>query len=99
MTRQSNVKSTRKTSNEGRVTKKEQLIKLLRTKSGADIRTLSGKLGWQEHTTRAALTGLRRAGFEILAEKPPKGGNSKYRIATEQAASATPAPEATSDAG
>ena len=52
----------RPTSGNGRqVTKKAQLIKLLGRKSGADIVALSDKLGWQQHTTRAALSGLRKA--------------------------------------
>jgi predicted transcriptional regulator len=63
-----------------RVTKKNQLIKLLGTKSGADIKTLSEKLGWQQHTTRAAMSGLRKAGYEVTGEKPAKGGMSKFRI-------------------
>ena len=61
-------------------TKKEQLIRLLCTKSGCDIKSLSAKLGWQQHTTRAALSGLRKAGYEIAKEKPASGGISKYRI-------------------
>jgi predicted transcriptional regulator len=64
----------------GRVTKKDQLIKLLGTKSGADIKSLSQKLGWQQHTTRAAMSGLRKAGYEVAGEKPAKGGMSKFRI-------------------
>ena len=64
----------------GRMTKKDQLIKLLGTKSGADIKTLSEKLGWQQHTTRAAMSGLRKAGYELAGEKPDKGGLSQYRI-------------------
>lgn len=63
-----------------RVTKKDQLIKLLNAKAGADIKALSEKLGWKQHTTRAALTGLRKAGFEIAGDKPKNGGASKYRI-------------------
>lgn len=65
---------------QGRVTKKDHLIKLLSGKAGADVKVLSEKLGWQQHTTRAALTGLRKAGFEIAGEKPANGGASKYRI-------------------
>ena len=64
----------------GRATKKDQLIKLLGSKAGADIKSLSEKLGWQQHTTRAAMSGLRRAGFELAGEKPAKGGNLKFRI-------------------
>ena len=48
-----------------RTTKKNQLIKLLGTKSGADIKTLGEKLGWQQHTTRAAMSRLRKAGYEV----------------------------------
>ena len=51
-------------------TKKAQLIQMLTRKAGADVATISEKLGWLPHTTRAALTGLRKAGFEITAEKP-----------------------------
>ena len=66
--------------NKGRSTKKDQLIKLLGTKSGADIKSLSEKLGWQQHTTRAAMSGLRKAGYEVAGEKTAKGGMSKFRI-------------------
>lgn len=63
-----------------RKTKKAQLIQLLSAKTGANVETLSGKLGWQSHTTRAAITGLRKAGFEILTEKGA-GKPTTYRIA------------------
>lgn len=32
-------------------TKKSQLIEMLGTKAGADIKTLSEQLGWQQHTS------------------------------------------------
>ena len=72
-----------------RVTKRDQLVKLLRRKTGADVPTISGKMGWQAHSTRAALTGLRKAGFTLEATKPEKGQPSRYRIVKEpeQAAS------------
>lgn len=63
-----------------RTTKKGRLIRLLGTKSGCDIKSLSAKLGWQQHTTRAALSGLRKAGYEVASEKPNSDGVSKYRI-------------------
>ncbi|WP_420558857.1 DUF3489 domain-containing protein [Roseovarius sp.] len=44
---------------------------------------LSKKLGWQTHSTRAALTGLRKAGFEIAATKSEDGKPTRYRIAAE----------------
>ncbi|WP_233140042.1 DUF3489 domain-containing protein [Marivita geojedonensis] len=33
---------------------------MLSAKAGADILTISAKLGWQVHTARAAITGLRK---------------------------------------
>ncbi|KIN63609.1 putative bacteriophage-related protein [Sulfitobacter noctilucicola] len=69
-----------KLSKSSRTTKKDQLIKLLGTKTGADIKSLSEKLGWQQHTTRAAMSGLRKAGYEVAGEKAAKGGASKFRI-------------------
>lgn len=62
-----------------RMTKKDQLIKLLGTESGADIKSLSQKMGWQQHTKRAAMSGLRKAGYDVSGEKPAKGGISKFR--------------------
>ncbi|MDU8913423.1 DUF3489 domain-containing protein [Aestuariicoccus sp. MJ-SS9] len=66
-------------------TKKAQLIQLLTRKAGADVATISDKLGWQSHTTRAALTGLRKAGFEISAENPGEGKPLSYRITGQPA--------------
>ena len=61
-------------------TKKAQLIQMLTRKAGADVAMISDKLGWQTHTTRAALTGLRKAGHEVLGEKPDEGKPKRYRI-------------------
>lgn len=60
--------------------KKDQLIDLLQGKGGADVRALSDTLGWQPHTVRAALTGLRKAG--VAVEKMPvrDGELTRYRI-------------------
>lgn len=81
-----------------RATKKDQLIRLLGTKSGCDIKSLSAKLGWQQHTTRAALSGLRKAGYEVSNEKSASGGVSKYRIVSAPA-SQQAAPAATQSHG
>jgi predicted ArsR family transcriptional regulator len=63
-----------------RETKKAQLVRLLKAKAGSDAETLSKTLGWQTHTTRAAITGLKKDGFEIASEKPAAGGATRYRI-------------------
>ena len=40
------------------VTRKVQLITLLGRKAGCDIPTISERFGWQQHTTRSALSGF-----------------------------------------
>lgn len=66
-------------------TKKAQLIRMLSRKSGADVPTISETLGWLPHTTRAALSGLRKSGFELSSEKPSNGKPSCYRITAKPA--------------
>ena len=61
-------------------TKKARLVKLLRTKAGADISSISKRFGWQPHTTRAALSRLRKSGYEISNMKTGAGKLSKYHI-------------------
>lgn len=86
MTDAANKPNTRpKPSESSRTTKTDQLIKLLGAKSGADIKSLSEKLGWQQHTTRAAMSGLRKAGYEVAGQKSAKGGLSKFRILSSPA--------------
>lgn len=69
-----------------RQTKRAQLITLLKATTGKDIAALSDALGWQQHTTRAALSRLRSAGFEIFREVPKSGGAARYRITAEPSA-------------
>jgi hypothetical protein len=56
---------------------------LLKADAGREITTLGRKLGWLPHTTRAALTRLRKAGYTIEKLPPQKNGRSRYRIAGE----------------
>lgn len=73
-----------------RVTKKTQLIKLLSAKTGVGTTAISAKLSWQPHTTRAALSGLRKAGYELAKENAAVGKHIRYRI-TSMPKDATPA--------
>ena len=61
-------------------TKKGELIRLLKAKAGADVAVLGERLGWQPHTVRAAITGLRKAGHVVVATRPASGGALCYRI-------------------
>ncbi len=64
-------------------TKRARLIGLLKTGGGADVATLSAALGWQQHSTRAALTGLRKTGFTVERTTPDGAGAATYRITAE----------------
>jgi len=57
------------------------VIDLLARKRGAGIEELTSAVGWLPHTTRAALTALRKRGYVIERERSEKGG-SVYRIVT-----------------
>ncbi|MCV2863524.1 DUF3489 domain-containing protein [Defluviimonas sp. WL0075] len=60
--------------------KRQQLIRLLSAKAGADVAMIDRKLGWQPHTVRAALSGLRKAGYKVEAARPGEGRAVRYRI-------------------
>ena len=51
------------------VTKRAQLIALLECDEGASLDDMVASTGWLPHTTRAALTGLRKSGKIIESEK------------------------------
>ncbi len=70
-----------------RATKGDRLVQLLEARSGRDIAALSGKLGWQPHSTRAALSRLRKAGYAIEKLPPLKHGGTRYRISSAPAGS------------
>lgn len=48
-----------------RHTKAERLLEMLRTGTGASLEDMTETTGWQAHTVRAAMTGLRKRGFAI----------------------------------
>jgi hypothetical protein len=55
------------------------VIDLLRRPDGANIADLTAATGWLPHTTRAALTGLRKRGYAVVRERAG-AGDSVYRI-------------------
>ena len=64
-----------------RETKTAILRKLLSRKAGADLAALQSATGWQPHSVRAALSGLRKAGYSIERPDPAKPDNGPvYRI-------------------
>jgi hypothetical protein len=55
------------------------VIELLRRADGATIIDLTQATGWLPHTTRAALTGLRKRGYAVIRERIG-AGDSVYRV-------------------
>src|SRR5208337_2393059 len=53
---------------------------------GATIDELIDATGWLPHTTRAALTGLRKRGFALAIDRSEKKRGSIYRIEKDLAA-------------
>jgi hypothetical protein len=62
------------------------VIALLGRKQGVGINDLTSATGWLPHTTRAALTGLRKRGFVIERTRSEERG-SLYRIVGQERAS------------
>jgi hypothetical protein len=61
-----------------RTTKIAAVIALLRREEGATLDELVEATGWLPHTTRAALTGLRKKGHVL--DKSKRGDVTCYRI-------------------
>jgi len=62
-------------------TKQAKLVSMLPCKAGVALAKASGALGWQRHTTSAAMTGLRKQGYTInRVERENK--DSLYLIAS-----------------
>jgi hypothetical protein len=61
-------------------TKIAEVITLLQRGDGATLAELVAATGWLPHTTRAALTGLRKRGYAIAIDRTDKRRGSVYRI-------------------
>ena len=63
-----------------RPSKKAAILALLQQPDGAAISDLTEATGWQVHSVRAALTGLRKEGKELVRAKDT-AGVTHYRLA------------------
>jgi hypothetical protein len=67
-------------------TKRAKLIVMLERSEGASVAEIGQRLGWLPHTVRAAITGLRKAGREVMRSKDADD-RSLYRLAPLEPAS------------
>lgn len=68
-------------------TKQARLVEMLSQPDGAGIAAVSRALGWQGHTARAAITGLRKKGFDVQTRRDADG-RTIYSIRVERASDA-----------
>jgi hypothetical protein len=66
--------------------KQALILSMLQRKTGANLADLVSATGWLPHTTRAALTGLRKRGY-VLERSRPEGKPSIYRVVQRPAQS------------
>lgn len=68
-------------------TKTGKVRAMLTRPQGASLEVICKATGWQKHSARAVLSGLRKAGYTIEREaQEEKGAGSVYRITAEPAA-------------
>ena len=60
--------------------KLDRVLAMLSSASGATIAELIAATDWLPHTTRAALTGLRKRGYELRLTRGERDGASVYRV-------------------
>lgn len=58
-------------------TKLDRMLSMLR--EGATVEQMVASLGWQSHTVRAAMTGLRKRGY-VIDRTQPESGETLYAI-------------------
>lgn len=63
-------------------TKKALLVDLLRRPEGATIAEIQQATGWQPHTARAAITGLKKKNFAVTSA-PRRDGTRAYRLTAD----------------
>lgn len=63
-------------------TKTDKVRAMLSQSKGASLEAICKATGWQPHSARAVVSGLRKAGYTIEREIPQdsKTGTSVYRI-------------------
>ena len=61
-----------------KTTKSQIAQRLLARPNGASLESLCAKTGWQPHSIRAFLSGLRKTG--AVVERDGRGPKAKYRL-------------------
>ena len=81
-----------------RGTKIAGVIELLQGSDGVTLAELVANTGWLPHTTRAALTGLRKRGYAVVIDRADKARGSVYRIEPSEMGGDSAAPHTAAEA-
>jgi hypothetical protein len=65
-------------------TKLAWVLELLQRDCGATLEELIAATNWLPHTTRAALTGLRKRGYAVTIDRSDKERGSTYRARSDE---------------
>lgn len=65
-------------------TKLARILELLQRDCGATLEELIAATDWLPHTTRAALTGLRKRGYTVTIDRSDKERGSTYRARSDE---------------
>jgi hypothetical protein len=65
-------------------TKLARVLELLQRDCGATLEELIAATDWLPHTTRAALTGLRKRGYTVTIDRSDKERGSTYRARSDE---------------
>jgi len=84
MTKTSAAKPTAQSAKPEPTTKNQQVILLLSRDGGATLEGMSSLAGWQPHSTRSFMTGLKKKGHVIESDKID--GVRLYRIVSSRGA-------------
>jgi len=71
-----------------KTTKSKTVQRLLARPNGASLESLCAKTGWQPHSMRAFLSGLRKNGAAV--ERDGRGPKAKYRLMLQDGAQNDP---------
>ena len=64
-----------------KTTKSQTIQRLLARPNGATLESLCAKTGWQPHSVRAFVSGLRKAG--AVVERDGRGPKAKYKLISQ----------------
>jgi len=85
-----------------KASKRDLILHMLRQNEGATLDAMVAATGWLPHTTRAALTGLRKKGHVLERSRREADGKTVYRIVSPTMPNQGPEPDGaapTTDAG